>query len=129
MAPGLIANGVPPEVATAVSHRPPVSILFATFLGYNPLRELPGNHLLATLPAHSANLLTGREFFPDLIAGPFKAGLHQVFGFSIVICLIAAAASWSRGKRVETGAEPEHAPAESAGRAEGRIPGASAVVK
>ena len=128
MAPGLIANGVPPAVAQAISHKPPVSILFATFLGYNPLRELLGPHLLATLPAHSVNLLTGREFFPNLIAAPFKSGLHQVFGFSIVICLIAALASWSRGKRQVTGPEPEVAPVRTtAAVADGRIAGASAL--
>ena len=125
MAPGLIANGVPPAVATAVSHRPPVSILFATFLGYNPLRALLGPHLLSTLPAHSVSVLTGREFFPTLIAAPFKAGLHQVFAFSIVICLIAAVASWSRGKRPVPGVEPDAAPVAVAGCAEGRNPGTS----
>ena len=127
MASGLIANGVPPAAAQAISHRPPVSILFATFLGYNPLRELLGPHLLATLPAHSVNLLTGREFFPNLIAAPFKSGLHQVFGFSIVICLIAALASWSRGKRRVSGAEPEPAPATATPVGEGSIAGSRAL--
>ncbi|MBO0703079.1 MAG: MFS transporter, partial [Candidatus Dormibacteraeota bacterium] len=127
MVPGLVAHGVPPAVAHAVAHKPPVSILFATFLGYNPLRELLGPHVLAALPAHSANLLTGREFFPDLIAAPFKSGLHQVFGFSIVICLVAAVASWSRGKRQPTGVEAEPAAARTAAVPEGRIAGSSAL--
>jgi hypothetical protein len=34
-----------------------------------------------------------------LISGPFRSGLNVAFGFSIAACLIAAAASWSRGKR------------------------------
>ena len=30
---------------------------------------------------------------------PFRSGLHVAFAFSIAACLIAAAASWSRGGR------------------------------
>jgi hypothetical protein len=44
-------------------------------------------------------VLTGRWFFPQLISPPFRAGLHEAFAFAIVACLIAAAASWSRGGR------------------------------
>jgi hypothetical protein len=46
-----------------------------------------------------AALLTSRSYFSHLIAAPFHSGLHEVFTFSAAICLIAAAASWSRGKR------------------------------
>jgi hypothetical protein len=38
-----------------------------------------------------------------LISKPFAAGLHQAFTFSLVVCLIAAVASWSRGGRVVSG--------------------------
>jgi hypothetical protein len=41
--------------------------------------------------------VTGRSFFPRLIAGPFETGLHEAFTFAIVACLIAAAASLMRG--------------------------------
>jgi hypothetical protein len=84
------------SLATWLTSRP-VSVLFATFLGYNPLQHLLGAHVLGQLPAASARTIIGREFFPGLIAAPFRSGLHEVFTFSIVICLIAAAASWSRG--------------------------------
>jgi hypothetical protein len=33
------------------------------------------------------------------VSGPFHAGLHIAFAFSIGCCLIAAVASWSRGTR------------------------------
>ena len=45
-------------------------------------------------------MLTGHSFFPTLISGPFKDGLHAAFLFAIVACLIAAAASLMRGGRV-----------------------------
>ena len=103
---GLLQQGVPPAVAARVAGLPPVSTLFAAFLGYNPMQHLLGPATLAHLaPAH-ATLLTGRRFFPDLIAPPFSSGLHTAFDFAIVACLVAAAASWSRGGRYVHQQEP-----------------------
>ena len=95
---GLEAHGVPAPTATHVSHLPPVSVLFAAFLGYNPAKELIGSHVLAHLPAHDAATISGRSFFPQLIATPFRHGLDEAFAFAIAACLLAAAASWSRGR-------------------------------
>ena len=39
---GLQANGVDAATAQRVAHLPPVSILFAAFLGYNPIQHLLG---------------------------------------------------------------------------------------
>ena len=44
-----------------------------------------------------AATITGRRFFPALITAPFKSGLHAAFDFAIAACLVAAAASWTRG--------------------------------
>jgi len=96
---GLIAHGVPRAAAVRAAALPPVSTLFAAFLGYNPMQHLLGAHALSLLPPKTAALLTGRSFFPHLISQPFAAGLHTAFDFSIGCCLVAAAASWSRGKR------------------------------
>jgi MFS family permease len=96
---GLTQQGVSPHVAAGVAHLPPVSTLFAAFLGYNPMQHLLGPSVLAHLPAGNAAVLQGRSFFPNLIASPFRHGLHTAFDFAIVVCLIAAAASWSRGER------------------------------
>jgi MFS family permease len=96
---GLVHQGVPKQVATGVSHLPPVSTLFAAFLGYNPMQHLLGGSVLAHLPAGKAAVLQGRSFFPNLIAAPFRRGLHTAFDFAIGACLVAAAASWSRGQR------------------------------
>jgi MFS family permease len=95
---GLTANGVPAPIAHQLSQLPPIGYLFASFLGYNPLKTLLGP-VLAQLPAADAAHLTGRSFFPSLISGPFQHGLVFVLSFSIVACLIAAAASALRGGR------------------------------
>jgi MFS family permease len=96
---GLQANGVPAGTAHDVAGLPPVSILFAAFLGYNPIEHLLGPHVLAGLSAHDQATLTGSSFFPTLISGPFRHGLHIAFAFAIVACLVAAAASLARGRR------------------------------
>jgi MFS family permease len=95
---GLQAHGVDPATAHQVAGLPPISILFAAFLGYNPLQQLLGPHALAALPAHDQAVLTGHSFFPALIAGPFRDGLHVAFAFAIIACLVAALASALRGR-------------------------------
>jgi hypothetical protein len=99
MASGLAAHGVPAAVARHVGSLPPVSILFAAFLGYNPIQHLVGPAVLGHLSAANQAALTGRQFFPKLISGPFQSGLHTAFMFAIAACLVAAVASWSRGRR------------------------------
>jgi MFS family permease len=94
---GLRAHGVGAAAAARIAHLPPVSILFAAFLGYNPLGHLAGPHVLATLAPGQRAAITGRSFFPRLISGPFQAGLHEAFAFAIAACLVAALASLLRG--------------------------------
>jgi hypothetical protein len=94
---GLQAHGVPHATAERIAHLPPVSILFAAFLGYNPIQHLLGPHAVAALSPHDKAVLVGHSFFPDLISGPFRDGLHAAFTFAIAACLVAAAASLARG--------------------------------
>jgi MFS family permease len=94
---GLVRQGVPAAVAAKVSHLPPVSTLFAAFLGENPMRHLLGPQVLGGLPPAHQAIITGRSFFPSLISGAFRQGLHAAFDFAIVACVVAAAASWLRG--------------------------------
>ncbi len=103
LAAGLTAHGVPPQTAHRVAALPPVSVLFATFLGYSPIERLVPPHVLASLSHANASALTSRSFFPHLITDPFRTGLHEAFLFAVVACLVAAVASWSRGRRVEEG--------------------------
>jgi MFS family permease len=94
---GLLAHGVPAADAASISHLPPVATLFASFLGYNPIKTLLGPHVLGHLPPGQAHVLTGRSFFPHLISGPFHTALVYAFIFAIIACLIAAVASFFRG--------------------------------
>ncbi len=95
---GLTAQGVPPAAATRVSHLPPVGSLFAAFLGYNPIQQLLGPSA-SHLPAAKLHYLTGHSFFPHLISGAFANGLHEAFYFAATACVLAAGASWLRGKK------------------------------
>jgi len=97
---GLTSHGVPPGTAHAVSTLPPVSTLFAAFLGYNPIQHLLGPHVLASLTASQQAALTSRTLFPTLISGPFRSGLHLALDFAIVMSLAAAICSWVRGPKV-----------------------------
>jgi MFS family permease len=96
---GLTAQGVPASAAAPISHLPPIGVLFAAFLGYNPIQNLLGSSLLHQLnPAHAAYLI-GRQFFPHLITGPFHDGLGVAFGFAIAACVIGAIASVFTSRR------------------------------
>ena len=110
MRAGLQAHGVSFASASAAAHLPPVSILFAAFLGYNPIEHLLGPHALAALSAHNRATLTGKSFFPHLISAPFRIGLHEAFAFAIIACLVAAGASLMRGGRYHYVAQPPAQP-------------------
>jgi MFS family permease len=94
---GLVAHSVPASDAARISHLPPVATLFASFLGYNPVKTLLGPHVLHALPAADAHTLTGPSFFPQLISSPFHSALVYAFVFAIAACLVAAFASLLRG--------------------------------
>ncbi len=97
---GLRAQGVPASVAEHVARLPPVSTLFASFLGYNPIRSLlKPSGVLARLPARNVADLTGKQFFPHLISGPFHHGLIIVFSAAIAMSVLGALVSVSRGRQ------------------------------
>lgn len=102
---GLSQAGLPTPLATAISHLPPTAALFAAFLGYNPMGTLLPPSALNSLPAASQASLTSKEFFPHLIASPFMVGLHAVFYIAAAMCVVAAIASYFRGKRYIHGQE------------------------
>ncbi|MEA2486335.1 MAG: hypothetical protein QOD46_1446, partial [Actinomycetota bacterium] len=107
MSAGLTAQGVPAAVAHKLAGLPPVGSLFAAFLGYNPIKTLMPPQVLHALPAARAHYLTGKTFFPQLISGPFINGLRIVFTASLVMSLIAAAASWMRGGKYVHSDKPD----------------------
>ena len=95
---GLAQHGVTQQVAARVGSLPPGSSMFAAMLGINPVHYLLSRYgTLSTLTPANTSLLTGREFFPDLISGPFHDGLILVFAVSAVLGLIAAIVSLTRG--------------------------------
>ncbi|MEY9945091.1 MFS transporter [Kitasatospora sp. GAS1066B] len=97
---GLTAQQVPPATAQQVAGLPPVSTLFATFLGKNPIGQLLGpSGVLHSLPAANSQVLTGNRFFPELVSGPFHHGLVTVFSAAAALALIGALASALRGPR------------------------------
>jgi hypothetical protein len=97
---GLTKLGVPSGVAHQVASLPPVSSLFASVLGVNPIQHLlqPYGVLSKLSPAAQAQL-TGRTFFPSLLQGPFHDGLVVVFSVSAALSVLAGLASLMRGKR------------------------------
>ena len=82
MAHGLLSEGVGAREASRVAHLPPVSTLFAAFLGYNPMAHLLPAHVLHHLSQRQVAVLLGRSFFPRLIARPFGLGLRTAFDFA-----------------------------------------------
>jgi MFS family permease len=103
---GLEHHGVSHATAQHIASLPPVSSLFAAVLGVNPLQHLLSMAgVLHTLPAEAQHVLTGHQYFPQLLSAPFHHGLTIVFGVSAGLAFLAAAASLTRGRRtVRTGA-------------------------
>ncbi len=98
---GLQGQGVGPEVARQIGALPPVGLLFAAFLGINPVQSLLQQAgALDSLSQRAQHTLTGRQFFPDLISGPFHSGLTVVMLIAGALTLLGAAASFFSGTGV-----------------------------
>jgi len=88
---GLASQGVPHGLALQIGKLPPVGSLFAAFLGYNPVHTLLApTGILHHLPSRNVAVLTGKQFFPRLISGPFHHGLIIVFAMAAFVLVIAA---------------------------------------
>ena len=112
---GLRAHGVPAPLAAHVASLPPVSTLFASFLGYNPIGSLlRPTGALARIPRSDAAALTSKEYFPHLISGPFHHGLVIVFSVAIAMSLLGALVSLLRGGQFYYDAPDAPAPAPAA---------------
>ena len=96
---GLTRYGVPTQAAQQIANLPPTGALFGAFLGYNPIGVLLPAPVRAHISPANLNILLGKEFFPNLISGPFMVGLHAAFYISATMCVVAAVASLLRGKR------------------------------
>ncbi len=119
---GLQQHGVPHGIAHQVGTLPPVSSLFAAVLGVNPLKHLlAASRALSSLPAAAQQNITGRQFFPHLISGPFHQGLVVVFAVAAGLSVLAGVASLLRGGRYVSPAELDESPP-SAGKHPHRHP-------
>jgi MFS family permease len=96
---GLAQAGIPVGAARAAANLPPTGALFAAFLGYNPLATLLPPQVIQGLSATTRATILGKEFFPNLISGSFKVGLQVAFMISAALSVLAALASFLRGKR------------------------------
>jgi MFS family permease len=94
---GLTHQDVPSAAATAISRLPALGVLFAAFLGFNPMQQLLGP-LSGHLPAAKVAVMTGHSFFPKLITQPFHDGLVVAFWFAIGVSVVAGIASAFTGK-------------------------------
>ncbi|MFI6493977.1 MFS transporter [Streptomyces sp. NPDC050564] len=103
----LQTHGVPADTAQQVASLPPVSTLFATFLGNNPIEHLLGSgSTLAHLTTAQRDALTGHTFFPQLVSGPFHHGLTIVFTVAAAMALVSALASALRGRHERADEHP-----------------------
>ncbi|WP_329087344.1 MFS transporter [Streptosporangium sp. NBC_01469] len=95
---GLTAQSVPAHAVSAVSAIPPVGMMFAAFLGGNPLSSLlNAAGVLHELPVSTVTTLTSRTFLPTLLSGPFHQGLVVVFVLAAVLAAVGAVVSLFRG--------------------------------
>jgi hypothetical protein len=99
MARGLESAGISAAVAHQVASMPPISVLFAAFLGYNPLQTLIPPSAAHALSTHAQHLVFGTQFFPELIAPAVQDGLHIAFYVAAILSLLASCTSLLRGKR------------------------------
>ncbi|MEP9383132.1 MFS transporter [Nocardioides sp. KR10-350] len=108
MTAGLQAHGVSEQAATAAGQMPPVSSLFASFLGFNPIETILDQLQGAGIPLGDPDLdtLTGKTFFPQLMSEPFHHGLVVVFAAAAVMCVLAAIASLVAGGKYVHEDEP-----------------------
>ena len=91
---------MPLDIASKVAHLPPVSTMFAALLGYNPIHNLlDPTGVLSKLSPQQVSVLTGKQFFPHIISGPFHHGLVIVFTAAAIMSFIGAMVSLLRGKQ------------------------------
>ena len=96
---GLISENVSASLALNLSHLAPSSALFASLIGFNPMKALIPPSSFSQLTPAEQTTITGNLFFPNLISPAFIYGMRLVMYFGAFISLIAAIASSQRGPR------------------------------
>ena len=96
---GLIAQNVSAQLSLNISKIAPSSALFASLLGYNPMKALIPTSSFNMLTSATQQAITGPAFFSNLISSPFISGMSIVMYLGAFLSFIAAIASWQRGPR------------------------------
>lgn len=96
----LTSAGAPPQLTSIVASLPPTGELFSAFLGYNPVKTLLLSYpaLASSLPTATYALLTGKHWFPSVIASPFISALREAFLVSAALSAVAGVVSLLRGR-------------------------------
>ncbi|MEV0720095.1 MFS transporter [Asanoa sp. NPDC050611] len=95
---GLGGQGLPPDAVTSVVAVPPVSLMFAAFLGTNPIGTLLDQAgVTGQVSPDALSHLTGRTFLPGILSGPFHDGLIVVFVLAAALAAAGAVVSLFRG--------------------------------
>ena len=102
---GLVNLGVSNSTAASASNISPTGALFASFLGYNPLKTIIPAQIFSNLTVAQQNSIASTSFFPSLISPSFQQGISTVLYLAIVMSIIAAIASSLRGKKSVYGVE------------------------
>ncbi|BDR90978.1 MFS transporter [Vulcanisaeta souniana] len=89
---------LPSDIANTLASIPASSLLFATFLGMDPVSVLPSS-LTNGLPTSIMKLLDSNTFLPSVLGPPFMMGLRFSLYISIVFVAIGAVLSYMRGGR------------------------------
>ncbi len=74
---GLLDHGVPAPVADRASHLPPISTLFAAFLGYDPVAHLIGAGTLSHLERDPAGRSGPTQLLPEPDRRPLPQGARR----------------------------------------------------
>ena len=116
---GLVAQGVAGRHRGAGLAPPAGGLAVRRVLGLQPDGHAARARTPCTTMAPAqVHYITGRSFFPNLIAGPFGQGLKKAFDFAAVVCLLGAVASLLRGGKFHyTEPDGEAPPVESAEQA------------
>ncbi len=110
---GLLSKNISAPLALNLSHLAPSSALFASLIGFNPMKSLIPPSSFSQLTPAEQTTITGNLFFPNLISPAFIYGMRLVMYFGAFISIIAAIASSQRGPRYinESHAHAELSPA------------------
>jgi MFS family permease len=89
-------------LVTAMTAIPPTGMLFAAFLGINPVQSVLTGlapAVVATVPVQTITTLTGTTWFPTTLAQVFMSSLRFSFYVGAALAAVAALLSALRGPR------------------------------